>query len=54
MEKPNARGPSPSSKAHLALGARLNRKAKPPPPLSAFVEPAAGKPAKKVPAVRPT
>jgi hypothetical protein len=33
MEKPNARGPSPSRKAHLALRAKLNRKSKPPPPL---------------------
>jgi hypothetical protein len=30
MEKPNARGPSPSRKAHLALTERLNRKQKPP------------------------
>jgi len=33
MEKPNVRGPSPSLKAHLALGEKLNRKAKTPPPL---------------------
>jgi hypothetical protein len=31
MEKPNARGPSPSRKAHLALRERLNRKQKRPP-----------------------
>jgi hypothetical protein len=31
MEKPNARGPSPSRKAHLALKERLNRKPKRPP-----------------------
>jgi hypothetical protein len=31
MEKPNARGPSPSRKAHLALRERLNRKPKLPP-----------------------
>jgi hypothetical protein len=31
MEKPNARGPSPSRKAHLALKERLNRKPKLPP-----------------------
>jgi hypothetical protein len=31
MEKPNARGPTPSRKAHLALGEKLNRKEKPPP-----------------------
>ena len=28
MEKPNARGPTPSRKAHLALGEKLNRKEK--------------------------
>ena len=33
MEKPNARGPSPGRKAAHALGARLNRKPKRPPPL---------------------
>jgi hypothetical protein len=33
MEKPNARGPSPSRKAHLALKERLNRKPKRPPRL---------------------
>lgn len=33
MEKPTARGPSPSSKAHKALGEKLNRPAKPPPTL---------------------
>jgi len=33
MEKSNVRGPSPSRKAHLALRQKLNRKAKPPPPL---------------------
>jgi hypothetical protein len=33
MEKPNARGPTPSRKAVHALGARLNRKPKQPPPL---------------------
>jgi len=33
MEKPNARGPSPGRKAVNALGARLNRKSKRPPPL---------------------
>jgi hypothetical protein len=33
MEKPNARGPSPGRKAVSALGARLNRKPKRPPPL---------------------
>ncbi|PYL19179.1 MAG: hypothetical protein DMF41_10390 [Verrucomicrobia bacterium] len=33
MEKPNARGPSPSRKAHLALQERLNRKPKRPPRL---------------------
>jgi hypothetical protein len=31
IEKPSARGPSPSRKAHLALKERLNRKLKPPP-----------------------
>jgi len=31
MEKPNARGPTPSRQAHLALGEKLNRKEKPPP-----------------------
>jgi hypothetical protein len=31
MEKPSARGPSPSRKAHLALRERLNRKPKLPP-----------------------
>jgi hypothetical protein len=36
MEKPNARGPTPSRKAHLALGEKLNRKVKPPPRLPAF------------------
>ena len=30
-EKPNARGPSPGSKAQKALGQKLNRPAKPPP-----------------------
>jgi hypothetical protein len=30
-EKPTARGPSPSRKAHAALGNKLNRKAKEPP-----------------------
>jgi len=29
-EKPTARGPSPSRKAHVALGNKLNRKAKEP------------------------
>jgi len=33
MEKPSARGPSPGRKAVHALGAKLNRKPKPPPPL---------------------
>ena len=33
MEKPTARGPSPGRKAAHALGARLNRKPKRPPPL---------------------
>ena len=47
MEKPNVRGPSPSRKAHLALGPQLNRKAKRPPPLPAFAETAAGKPSKE-------
>jgi len=37
MEKPNARGPTPSRKAHLALGEKLNRKEKPPPQLPARV-----------------
>jgi hypothetical protein len=31
MEKPNARGPAPNRKEHLALGEKLNRKEKPPP-----------------------
>jgi len=35
MEKPSARGPSPSRKAHRALGSRLNRQTKRPPPLPA-------------------
>jgi hypothetical protein len=30
-EKPTARGPSPSKKAHVALGNKLNRKSKEPP-----------------------
>ncbi|MFL6584776.1 MAG: hypothetical protein ACJ8KU_09705 [Chthoniobacterales bacterium] len=30
-EKPTARGPSPSRKAHVALGGKLNRKPKDPP-----------------------
>jgi hypothetical protein len=33
MEKPTARGPVPSRKAHLVLGKRLNRKMKQPPPM---------------------
>jgi hypothetical protein len=33
MEKPTTRGPSPGRKAVHALGARLNRKSKRPPPL---------------------
>ena len=33
MQKPSARGPSPGRKAVHALGARLNRKPKQPPPL---------------------
>jgi hypothetical protein len=33
MEKPTSRGPSPGRKAVHALGARLNRKPKRPPPL---------------------
>jgi hypothetical protein len=33
MKKPNAHGPSPSRKAHLALREKLNRKFKPAPPL---------------------
>jgi len=33
MEKPTSRGPSPGRKAVHALGARLNRKSKRPPPL---------------------
>jgi hypothetical protein len=32
MEKPTSRGPSPGRKAVHALGARLNRKPKRPPP----------------------
>jgi hypothetical protein len=32
-EKPAARGPSSSRKAHVALGSKLNRKAKEPPTL---------------------
>jgi len=47
MEKPGARGPSPSRKAHHALGPRLNRKMKHPPPLPAFGEATPSKPAKK-------
>jgi hypothetical protein len=35
MEKPSARGPSPSRKAHRALGHVLNRKPKRPPRLPA-------------------
>ena len=35
MEKPNARGPTPNRKAHLALGEKLNRKEKPPPRMPA-------------------
>lgn len=31
LEKPNARGPSASTKARKALGEKLNRPAKPPP-----------------------
>ncbi|MFL6527377.1 MAG: hypothetical protein ACJ8I9_08905 [Chthoniobacterales bacterium] len=31
MKKPNARGPSPSRKAEVALGSKLNRKPKDPP-----------------------
>jgi len=31
MEKPNARGPAPNRKAHLALGEKLDRKEKLPP-----------------------
>jgi predicted deacylase len=38
MEKPNVRGPSPSRKAQIALGPRLNRKTKRPPLLPAFAE----------------
>src|SRR5687768_3885339 len=30
-EKPTARGPTPSRKAHVALGPKLNRKTKEPP-----------------------
>jgi hypothetical protein len=33
MEKPTSRGPSPGRKAIHSLGASLNRKPKPPPPL---------------------
>jgi hypothetical protein len=33
MEKPTAQGPTPARKAHIALGEKLNRKSKPPPPL---------------------
>jgi hypothetical protein len=33
MEKPTSRGPSPGRKAVHALGAKLNRKPKRPPPL---------------------
>jgi hypothetical protein len=33
MEKPSAHGPSPGRKAVHALGAKLNRKPKRPPPL---------------------
>jgi len=35
MEKPSARGPSPSRKAHRVLGPTLNRKTKLPPNLPA-------------------
>jgi hypothetical protein len=35
MKKPNVRGPSPSRKAHLALGEKLNRKFKAAPRLPA-------------------
>ena len=35
MEKPTSRGPSPGRKAVHALGVRLNRKPKRPPPLPA-------------------
>jgi hypothetical protein len=34
MEKPTSRGPSPGRKAVHALGAKLNRKSKRPPPLA--------------------
>jgi hypothetical protein len=48
MEKPSARGPSPSRKAHRALAQILNRKPKRPPRLPAKkiakpVEPAASR-----------
>jgi len=33
MEKPTSHGPSPGRKATHALGSRLNRKPKQPPPL---------------------
>jgi len=33
MQKPTARGPTPSRKAHLALREKLNRKFKPAPSL---------------------
>jgi hypothetical protein len=35
MEKPSNRGPSPNRKAQLALGAKVNRKFKQPPPFPA-------------------
>jgi len=39
MEKPTARGPTAGRKAHLALGEKLNRKSKRPPPLPATKSP---------------
>lgn len=33
IRKPNVRGPAPSEKAQKALGEKLNRPAKPPPPI---------------------
>jgi hypothetical protein len=41
MQKPTARGPTPSRKAHLILREKLNRKSKLPPPLPTVKNPAA-------------
>jgi hypothetical protein len=49
IEKPTARGPSPTRKAERALGKKLNRKSKPPPDPKLLERPNKPEPLRDVP-----